>query len=220
MRHYYLIVDTETTKKQTVADFGAVIVTKQGEIVEQFGAMVLGHFGKLPLFSDPTADPDAFWSEQSAYRRAKNYDDMLESGERSISSPALINQWLAGIKARYNPTLTAYNLAFDLGKCRNTRINLGIFGSRFCLMKSAKRKIGVLACYQDFCKARGLLTAKLRKPSMTADAMAKYIADTEYSGSLADEPHTALEDARDYEAMILTYILRDTTRKQILELGQ
>ena len=220
MRHYYLIVDTETTKRGTVADFGAVIVTKQGEIVEQFGAMVLGHFGKLPLFSDPSADPDAFWSEQSAYRRAKNYDDMLESGERSISSPALINQWLAGIKARYNPTLTAYNLAFDLGKCRNTRINLGIFGSRFCLMKAAKRKIGVLASYQDFCKARGLLTAKLRKPSMTADAMAKYIADTEYSGSLADEPHTALEDARDYEAMILTYILRDTTRKQLLELGQ
>ena len=220
MRHYYLIVDTETTQRGTVADFGAVIVTKQGEIVEQFGAMVLGHFGKLPLFSDPNADADAFWSEQSAYRRAKNYDDMLESGERSISSPALINQWLAGIKARYNPTLTAYNLAFDLGKCRNTRINLGIFGSRFCLMKSAKRKIGVLACYQDFCKARGLLTAKLRKPSMTADAMAKYIADTEYSGSLADEPHTALEDARDYEAMILTYILRDTTRAQILELGK
>ena len=220
MRHYYLIVDTETTQRGTVADFGAVIVTKQGEIVEQFGAMVLGHFGKLPLFSDPNADADAFWSEQSAYRRAKNYDDMLESGERSISSPALINQWLAGIKARYNPTLTAYNLAFDLGKCRNTRINLGIFGSRFCLMKSAKRKIGVLACYQDFCKARGLLTAKLKRPSMTADAMAKYIADTEYQGSLADEPHTALEDARDYEAMILSYILRDTTRKQILELGQ
>jgi hypothetical protein len=220
MRHYYLIVDTETTQRGTVADFGAVIVTKQGEIVEQFGAMVLGHFGKLPLFSDPSADADAFWSEQSAYRRAKNYDDMLESGERSISSPALINQWLAGIKARYNPTLTAYNLAFDLGKCRNTRINLGIFGSRFCLMKSAKRKIGVLASYQDFCKARGLLTAKLRKPSMTADAMAKYIADTEYQGSLADEPHTALEDARDYEAMILTYILRDTTRAQILELGK
>lgn len=220
MRHYYLIVDTETTQRGTVADFGAVIVTKQGEIVEQFGAMVLGHFGKLPLFSDPNADADAFWSEQSAYRRAKNYDDMLESGERSISSPALINQWLAGIKARYNPTLTAYNLAFDLGKCRNTRINLGIFGSRFCLMKSAKRKIGVLACYQDFCKARGLLTAKLKRPSMTADAMAKYIADTEYSGSLADEPHTALEDARDYEAMILTHILRDTTRAQILELGK
>jgi len=214
-KHYYLIVDTETTKKQTVADFGAVVVDRQGAIVDQFGAMVLGHFGKLPLFSDPSADPDAFWSEQSAHRRAKNYDAMLESGERSISSPALINQWLAGINARYAPILTAYNIAFDFGKCRNTRINLGIFNSRFCLMKTAKRKIGVLADYQQFCYDNNLLTKKLRKPQMTADAMAKYICP-----EMPDEPHTALEDARDYEALILAYILRDTTRKQILELGQ
>jgi len=210
-----LIVDTETTKKQTVADFGAIVVDRQGAIVDQFGAMVLGHFGKLPLFSDPTASPDAFWSEQSAQRRLKNYDAMLESGERSISSPALINQWLSAINARYAPILTAYNIAFDFGKCRNTRINLGIFNSRFCLMKSAKRKIGVLADYQQFCYDNNLLTAKLRKPSMTADAMAKYICP-----EMPDEPHTALEDARDYEALILSYILRDTTRKQLLELGQ
>ena len=214
-KHYYLIVDTETTKKQTVADFGAVVVDRQGAIVDQFGAMVLGHFGKLPLFSDPSADADAFWSEQSAYRRAKNYDDMLESGERSISSPALINQWLSAINARYNPVLTAYNLAFDFGKCRNTRINLGIFNSRFCLMKSAKRKIGVLADYQQFCYDNNLLTAKLRKPSMTADAMAKFICN-----DLPDEPHTALEDARDYEALILAYLLTTQTRKNLLELGQ
>lgn len=214
-KHYYLIVDTETTQRGTVADFGAVVVDRQGAIVDQFGAMVLGHFGKLPLFSDPNADADAFWSEQSAYRRAKNYDDMLESGERSISSPALINQWLSAINARYNPVLTAYNLAFDFGKCRNTRINLGIFNSRFCLMKSAKRKIGVLADYQQFCFDNNLLTKKLRKPSMTADAMAKFICN-----DLPDEPHTALEDARDYEALILAYLLTTQTRKNLLELGQ
>ena len=153
MRHFYLIVDTETTKKQTVADFGAVVITKQGRIVEQFGAMVHGHFGTLPLFSDPSADPSAFWSEQSAQRRAKNYDDMLESGERSIASPQLINQWLARVNAQYSPALTAYNLAFDLGKCRNTRINLGQFGTRFCLLKAAKKQIGTLAEYHDFCNA-------------------------------------------------------------------
>ena len=214
-KHYYLIVDTETTKFQTVADFGAVVVDRKGAIIEQFGALVLGHFGQMPLFSDPTADPDAFWSEQSANRRLKNYDEMLETGERSISSPALINQWLAGINARYAPILTAYNIAFDFGKCRNTRINLGIFNSRFCLMRTAKRKIGVLADYQAFCYDNNLLTAKLRKPQMTADAMAKYICP-----EIADEPHTALEDARDYEALILSYILRDTTRKKILELGK
>ena len=215
MKHYYLIVDTETTQRGTVADFGAVLVTRQGEIVEQFGAMVLGHFGKLPLFSDPKADPEAFWSEQSAQRRAKAYDAMLENGERSISSVALINQWLAGVNARYAPVLTAYNIAFDLGKCRNTGIQLGIFGKRFCLMKAAKAVIGARADYQTFCYSQGLVTAKLRAPSMTADAMAKYILGE----SLADEPHTALEDARDYEAAILAYLLRSLTRKNLLKLG-
>ena len=142
MRHHYLIVDCETTKKQTVADFGAVIVTKQGEIVEQVGHLVNGHFGKFPLFSDPLADPDAFWSEQSAQRRLKDYDQMVEDGHRSIAGVGLINQWLVRVNAQYSPVLTAYNISFDLGKCRNTRINLGIFAERFCLMKAAKRNWG------------------------------------------------------------------------------
>jgi len=216
MRHFYLIVDTETTKKQTVADFGAVIVTKQGEIVERFGAMVLGHFGKLPLFADATAPDSALWSEQSAQRREKDYYSMLDTGERSIASPALINQWLVRVNAQYSPVLTAYNLAFDLGKCRNTRINLGIFGQSFCLMKAAKRQIGTLAEYHAFCNANGFLTAKRRDPSMTADTMAKFILGV----SLEDEPHTALEDAQFYEAPILTKILESVTRKQLLELGR
>ena len=216
MRHFYLIVDTETTKKQTVADFGAVIVTKQGEIVERFGAMVLGHFGTLPLFADATAPDSALWSEQSAKRREKDYYSMLDTGERSIASPALINQWLVRVNAQYSPVLTAYNLAFDLGKCRNTRINLGIFGQSFCLMKAAKRQIGTLAEYHAFCNANGFLTAKRRDPSMTADTMAKFILGV----SLEDEPHTALEDSQFYEAPILTKILESVTRKQIMELGR
>jgi len=216
MRHFYLIVDTETTKKQTVADFGAVIVTKQGEIVERFGAMVLGHFGTLPLFADATAPDSALWSEQSARRREKDYYSMLDTGERSIASPALINQWLVRVNAQYAPVLTAYNLAFDLGKCRNTRIDLGIFAQSFCLMKAAKRQIGTLAEYHDFCHDNRFLTLALRKPSMTADTMAKFILGV----SLEDEPHTALEDAQFYEAPILTKILESVTRKQLLELGR
>ena len=218
-KHFYFINDNETTKRNTVADFGGVVIDKQGKIHEQFGAMVHGHFGIMPLFSDPMADPDDFWSEQSAQRRTKKYDDMLESGQRSISSPALINLWLAGVNARYNPVLTAYNLSFDFGKCANTGIDLGIFSEKFCLMKAAKKTIGVTAEYHAFCETRDLVTPTGR-PRMTADAMAKFIDDTNYEGSLADEPHTALEDARDYEAMILTHILRDRTRKQLLELGQ
>ena len=216
MKHYYLIVDTETTRRDTVADFGAVVVDRKGKIVDQFGALVLGHFGKFALFSDPSLDDSEFWSDQSAQRRQKNYEAMLEAGQRSISSPALIQQWLSATNARYTPVLTAYQLRFDFGKCEKTRINLGIFSESFCLMKAAKKSIGVLADYQDFCRDNFLLTKKLRKPQMTADAMAKYIVGE----GLADEPHTALEDARDYEAAILHYLLRSHTRKQLLELGK
>ena len=215
-QHFYFVVDTETTKKQTVADFGGVVANRRGAIIEQFGSMVHGHFGKVPLFSDPTADSSAFWSEQSANRRVKMYDDMLENGSRSISSVALINQWMAGINARYAPVLTAYNISFDLGKCANTGINLGIFAQRFCLMKAAKRVIGSQKAYHDFCYENDLLTAKRRVPSMTADAMAKFILGAD----LQDEPHTALEDARDYEAPILHYLLKTLTRKQLLEAGK
>jgi len=221
MKHFYLIVDTETTTKQTVADFGAVIVDRQGQIIDQFGAMVLGHFGKFDLFYDPSAADSEFWSWQSGKRRAKNYNEMLDSGERSIASVGLINQWLAATKARYNPVLTAYNISFDLDKCRKTHINLGIFNQKFCLMKAAKRDIGVLADYQQFCYDNGLLTkgGKLKKnpkPQMTANSMAKYISGAD----LAEEPHTALEDARDYEAMILAHILKTKTRKQLMEIGR
>ena len=216
MRHYYLIVDTETTKKQTVADFGAVLMTKQGEIVERFGAMVLGHFGQMPLFSDPSAHDSAIWSEQSAQRREKDYYSMLETGARSIVSVAGINQLLTRINAQYSPVVTAYNLSFDLGKCRNTGIDLGIFSQSFCLMKAAKRQIGSVADYHDFCYTNNLLTAIQKKPSMTADTMAKFI----FGIDLQDEPHTALEDAQFYEAPILTKILESVTRKQLLELGR
>ena len=215
-RHYYLIVDTETTQKQTVADFGAVVMTKQGEIVEQFGAVIGGHFGTIPLFSNPSAKPEDFWSTQMAHRRRKHYDDLLELGQRSICSATLVNLWLARILGQYDPIVTAYNLAFDLGKCANTGIDLGIFAERFCTMKVAKKVIGIRADYQEFCYAQNLLTAKKQRPQMTADAMAKFIIGE----SLADEPHTALEDARDYEAPILAALLKTNTRKMILELGQ
>lgn len=213
-KHTYLIVDTETTKYQTVADFGAVIMTRDGTIIEQFGAMVDGHFGKMPLFSDPRANPSAFWSEQSAHRRAKHYDDMLECGERSISSPALINKWLERVCGQHDPVLTAYNIAFDFGKCRNTKINLGIFGSRFCLMKAAKRHF-VNEDYMQFCVDNNRLTPT-GLASTTADSMATYIVGND----LAPEPHTALEDARDYEAVILAKILETTTRAKLLEMGR
>ena len=212
-KHFYLIVDTETTQRNTVADFGAVVVDRQGNIVEQFGVLLDGHFGSVELFHDKKAPCDSFWSTMMLHRRKKNYDQLLANGQRSICSVALVNLWLTRIKAQYNPIVTAYNIAFDLGKCRTTGIDLGIFENSFCLMKKAQ-KFFVNQDYVDFCHANGFLTAKMRKPSTTADTMAKYILGTD----LIDEPHTALEDARDYEAPILTALLSTLSRKKLLAL--
>ena len=219
-KHSYIIVDTETTKNQTVADFGAVVVDRQGRVIERLGAMVTGHFGKFDLFSDPTAPTDSLWSKQSAKRRAKDYYAMMENGSRIWASVAFINKWLAVVNARYSPVFTAYNSAFDLSKCRNTGIDLGIFSQSFCLMKAAKRTIGPLAEYQDFCRRFDLVTAR-GNIRHTADAMAKFVdfSDDRY-GLLDDEPHTALEDAQFYEALILHRLLGKMTRKQILEAGK
>jgi hypothetical protein len=49
----------------------------------------------------------------------------------------------------------------------------------------------------------------------TADAMARFIVGDD----LPAEPHTALEDARDYEAVILAHILRNLSRKKLLAIG-
>jgi hypothetical protein len=213
-KHYYLLADNETTMRHTVADFGAVVADRHGNIVEQFGAMVEGEFGVHPLFFNRKADKSDFWSAQSAQRRAKDYRQMLARGDRVIASPTGIVRWLERVRGQYNPVLTAYNISFDLGACRNTGIDLGMFGSRFCLMKVAKATIGKTPEYAEFCHARGLLTPTgLLK--MTVDSMAHFIVGDD----LAPEPHTALEDARDYEAVILAYILRNLSRKKLLALG-
>lgn len=212
-KHYYLIVDTETTCKGGACDFGAVLIDRKGEIVEQFGMLVSGQFGTIELFSDPSAPADSFWSEQSKAKRLKGYYTMLDGGERSIGSPTLINNWLAGVIARYKPVLTAYNINFDLRSCKKVGINLGIFNSRFCLMKAAKKYL-ISDDYNEFCFKHGLLT-KNGRPQTKADTMAKFILGID----LEDEPHCALEDARDYEAPILARLLRELSRKKLLEIG-
>jgi len=181
-KHTYLIVDTETTKYQTVADFGAVIMTRDGTISNSLAQWLADTLAKclysltLKLIRPPSGQSRAHSAER------KHYDDMLESGERSISSPALINKWLERVRGQHDPILTAYNIAFDFGKCRNTKINLGIFSSRFCLMKAAKRHF-VNEDYMRFCVDNNRLTPT-GLASTTADSMATYIVGND----LAPEP--------------------------------
>ena len=128
---------------------------------------------------------------------------------------AEINDWLEMVALKYSPVLTAYNIGFDMGKCRNTGIYLDQFDQRFCLWGASKATICLDQEYAEWCAENMAYTATGRL-STKADYVAQYLDPT-----LPPEPHTALEDARDYESVILYRIINcPNTRAQILELGR
>ena len=110
--------------------------------------------------------------------------------------------------------MTAYNIGFDWGKCRNTDIDLSLFGQRFDLMMAARTVIVPTNEYQAACHQNDWFTAG-GKLSSKADHVARFLDPT-----LPEEPHTALEDARDYEAVILNAIINDPkSRAQLIDAG-
>ena len=204
-KHYYLIVDVETSGKNRVADFGAVVVDRKGNVIASLGVLIEGVFGH----------EDFHWALGNPKKIMKKYRAILANGQRAIASPAYINRWLAEINATFSPVLTAYNIGFDWGKCRNTGIDLGIFPRRFDLLQAAKAVIVPTDAYAKACHENGWFTAACGQLSSKADHVARFVDPT-----LPPEPHTALEDARDYEGAILAAILGEpTSREKLLAAG-
>lgn len=204
-KQYYLIIDTETTITDKVVDFGAVVCDRAGNIVTRCAVMVNGVFGVDTLFFDRKAT--GIWAETSVARRMDNYTAMLNSGSRMLASVNAINRWLEKAKGQYNPTLTAYNIAFDEGKCRNTNIDLNIFDSRFCLWAAAVGNVCNTKKYREFVLQHHLFNKPTEKGNMTfsttAESVTKFL-----TGNMADEPHTAIEDIIGYELPTLVHILK------------
>lgn len=204
-KQYFLIVDTETSITDKVADFGAVICDRHGVIAAQCGVMVHGVFGVDPLFYDK--NNVGIWSKESQIRRTGKYNDMLNSGARMLATPAAINRWLEKAAGKYNPTLTAYNLAFDAGKCANTGIDLNMFKDRFCLWAAAVGNICNTRGYKEFALQNHLFNSRTEHGNMTysttAEAVTGYL-----SGQMTDEPHTSVEDIIGYELPTLVHILK------------
>ena len=197
-----LIVDTETTIDQTVADFGAVVADlTTGEIIDELGVLVYGQFDETELWFDWRADNNSFWSKQNLRARRKQYRRRIEHGQRSIASAALVNVWLAKNLGKHDPVVMAYNMPFDAPKCDNTGIQISMFKKSLCLLKAARRFLPTYAPFVDYCNNSGTLT-NTGKPSMSADNVARFIL----GDSLDPEPHTALEDARDYELPIAQFL--------------
>ena len=211
-KQYFIIIDTETTNDNQVFDFGAVVVDRQGNIVNSCAIIVKDNIGK-ELFQDPTGK--SIWSKDYAAQKKNNYMDMLEKGNRMMASVNAINRWLEKVNAKYEPIMTAYNVAFDQTKCANTGIDLTIFKSSFCLWHLACQLFAGKKDYRNFIAENHYFGNVTEKGNMTyktnAEVMAHYI-----TGRKNDEPHTAIEDAQFFELPILMACIKNRKWKDFI----
>ena len=198
-KEFFLIIDTETTANDTVYDFGAVVVDRNGNIQTQCSIIVKEELDK-DLFFDPSGK--GMWSKQYANTKKANYLKMIDNGSRIVASVNAINRWLEKVNAKYNPYMTAYNLGFDQGKCANTGIDLTIFGKSFCLWHLACKVFANSKAYRSFVLDNHFFGNRTEKGNMTiktnAEIMAYFV-----TGRNNPEPHTAIEDAVYFELPIL-----------------
>ena len=213
-KQFFAILDTETTMENTVADFAIVICDRDGVIHNQCAVIIASEFQAHSLFYDRTAT--GLWSLQYAQQKREGYDRMLESGSRMAGSVAAVNRWINQAIGKYNPTLTAYNLAFDKSKCANTGIELTGFNSEFCLWQAAVGNICKTKKFRQFALENHAFNRVTEHGNMTFKTSAEMVCGF-IRGEYLDEPHTALEDARDFELPILQAVLRkDRWRDKIV----
>lgn len=203
-KQFFAILDTETTINNTVADFAIIIVDRQGKIHNQCAVLINGHYNNFELFHDKKAND--IWGYAGLEKRKANYVKMLDSGTRMLASVNAVNRWINQAIGKYDPILTAYNLAFDLDKCQNTDIDLSGFSNKFCLWQAAIGNICNSRKYRDFVLQNHLFNKPTVNHNMTFSTTAESVCGF-IDGEFKIEPHTALEDARDFELPILQAIV-------------
>ena len=204
-KQYFAILDTETTMQNTIADFAIIIVDRQGKIYNQCAVLVAEHYGKYELFHDKNAND--IWGYAGLIKRKANYTAMLDSGARMLASVNAINKWIQQAIGKYNPTLTAYNIAFDVEKCEKTAIDISGFTSKFCLWQAAVGNICNTKLYRNFVLENHCFNKTTEYRNMTFSTNAETVAGF-IKGEFTLEPHTALEDARDFELPILAEVIK------------
>jgi hypothetical protein len=209
-KQYFLIVDVETCLDGvSIFDFGAIIVDRLGNQYEKISVLIDEHQNK-PLFHDKTAVSENIFSANNLKMRHEKYNEMLCTGDRMLASINAINKWLDKAIAKYNVnlTLTAYNLAFDMGKCNANGINLAQFTNNFCLWQAAIGNFTTRKSYKTFCLNNHYFSNRTQKTgSITIKTNAEIMTHF-LTGEYIYEPHTAIEDIILCEIPILTHVLK------------
>ena len=215
---FFLVIDTETTIGDRVADFGAVITDRKGNIHARAACLIREFYldkENFPLFHDQSADP--LWGARNLPKRYANYDEMLGDGRRMLASVAAVNRWLAQARVKYNPIVTAYNKAFDFDKMNKSGIDMSIFDASFCLWHAAAHKYIKTKAFRQFVLDNHCFNAPTKHGNMSfltnAEVMARFILG---NPDLPDEPHTAIEDAEYYEVPILLDIIKTKNKADYL----
>lgn len=204
-KQFYAILDTETTIADTVADIAIVICDRQGVIQNQMAVLIREEFTRHDLFYDKNAT--GLWSYEYAQRKKAMYLDYLNAGTRTLASRGAVNNWISKAIGQYNPILTAYNLAFDKAKCKNTMIDLSGFADSFCLWQAACGNICQLKTYRNFVAENHLFNSPTEKRNMTYSTNAESVASF-LQGEMMLENHDALGDVLDFELPILKNVLK------------
>lgn len=209
-KQWFAILDTETTMQNTVADLGIIICDREGNIAKSLGILVNGHYGTYELFHDKNAND--IWGYDGLRKREQAYINMLDSGTRMLASVNAVNKWINQAIGTYNPTLTAYNLAFDKDKCEKTGIDLSGFQNNFCLWQAAVGNICNTKKFREYIIANHAFNKVTEFGNMTFQTNAEIVCG--FIKGYEKEPHTALEDARDFELPILREIVKKKNWKE------
>jgi len=191
--------------EDTAADFAMIICDREGRIYNQCAVLVANHYGNFELFHDKKAND--IWGYGGLIKRKEAYVEMLNSGTRTLASVNAVNRWIQQAIGKYNPELTAYNIAFDASKCKNTGIDLTGFANSFCLWQAAVGNICNTKKFREFALQNHAFNKPTEFGNMTMQTNAEIVAGF-VSGEFVKEPHTALEDARDFEIPILREVLK------------
>lgn len=210
-KNFYMIVDTETTINDTVADLGIIICDRHGNIEKSLGVLVKGHYDTMELFHDKNAND--IWGYGGLIKRKAAYEEMLNNGSRMLASVNAINNWIAQAIGKYNPEVTAYNLAFDKDKLKNTGIDITGVKSEFCLWRAAVGNICNTKMFRNFALQNHAFNNVTTQGNMTFKTNAEIVCGF-INGGFVEEPHTALEDARDFELPIMREILKRKNWKE------